>query len=770
MYVVTFYSFKGGVGRTQALVNTAAFLALRGQRVLVVDFDLEAPGLWEFEGLRLRDVRPGLLDFINSYRMTGGVVPEIQNFVSTAEMDGPAEMPMLQVDVMLAGDRGSYGKLYESTDFQKLYSQQDGWELFEDMRAQWAAYGYDYVLIDSRTGYGEVSGICTLQMADCVAFVSALSEASIRGVIAASRYISDRASLQDQVLIASRIPNQDDEQGEIAWRLEELESGTGLKPLTVHVIESLEILRSGVVTGLAPTSRAFREYLDISWKVSWRNFEDPSVLRVRSRQLSPLARIDGGEILEFRGVANRLQDDSPILLGDSWLRPPSLSVQRDGTELEIGDLEKVSGSDNALSRVLLDSISLELLSTAHRQMSRTNPDSLAEGLELVELRNPEKWVEQKQGLIELHQSPLARADSQQGVENGRPDTHFCVGHLRRSLDQISPSSVMRSLTCIHAFGHKPRVNRGKLLQAVIEAAMVPGLPNRCFSELASIAIALDPNALPKFISIARSNHEQIQDLIWGRSRPRRRVRPKQQHGFTLGAGNILLRSDPGCNAVLGAMNESETICQRNLGDILAAVRAMVFIHGAAETSAKLQCVQFPDSGHEFQLGVGRTQREFAYALKWISTITGRRLALTERTRADANRQLEYLKHNERWNFSNSPKLIGFSEDGPEVEGPDSMFEGALAIGVLALSGEVERVIRVGSQLLESWRSTRWIYPLITDLLLEGRVRGIEWWPMSLLTLRPIPINQLQQEVEYLVTCCRDGIEIQWNQPIDSIGG
>ena len=42
--IVTFYSWKGGVGRTMALANTAVQLARKGNRVLVVDWDLEAPG------------------------------------------------------------------------------------------------------------------------------------------------------------------------------------------------------------------------------------------------------------------------------------------------------------------------------------------------------------------------------------------------------------------------------------------------------------------------------------------------------------------------------------------------------------------------------------------------------------------------------------------------------------------------------------------------------------------------------------------------------
>src|SRR5205823_883844 len=43
--IVTFYSYKGGVGRTVALANIGVLLARRGKRVLLVDCDLEAPGL-----------------------------------------------------------------------------------------------------------------------------------------------------------------------------------------------------------------------------------------------------------------------------------------------------------------------------------------------------------------------------------------------------------------------------------------------------------------------------------------------------------------------------------------------------------------------------------------------------------------------------------------------------------------------------------------------------------------------------------------------------
>lgn len=43
--ITTFYSFKGGVGRTMALYNVAARLTALRRKVLMVDVDLEAPGL-----------------------------------------------------------------------------------------------------------------------------------------------------------------------------------------------------------------------------------------------------------------------------------------------------------------------------------------------------------------------------------------------------------------------------------------------------------------------------------------------------------------------------------------------------------------------------------------------------------------------------------------------------------------------------------------------------------------------------------------------------
>lgn len=61
---VVFYSVKGGVGRSTALAATAWALAERGERVLVVDLDLESPGL--SSAVLAADRRPnfGLVDWL----------------------------------------------------------------------------------------------------------------------------------------------------------------------------------------------------------------------------------------------------------------------------------------------------------------------------------------------------------------------------------------------------------------------------------------------------------------------------------------------------------------------------------------------------------------------------------------------------------------------------------------------------------------------------------------------------------------------------------
>src|ERR1700753_3771659 len=72
--IVTFYSYKGGTGRPMALANTAWILASNGKKVLVVDWDLDSPGLHKFFHPFLDSATiggaPGVIELINDYAWT----------------------------------------------------------------------------------------------------------------------------------------------------------------------------------------------------------------------------------------------------------------------------------------------------------------------------------------------------------------------------------------------------------------------------------------------------------------------------------------------------------------------------------------------------------------------------------------------------------------------------------------------------------------------------------------------------------------------------
>jgi MinD-like ATPase involved in chromosome partitioning or flagellar assembly len=66
--IVSFYSYKGGVGRSLSLANVAAVLAQRGKRVVCIDFDLEAGGLHTIFGVDATQVPCTVLDLLTAIR------------------------------------------------------------------------------------------------------------------------------------------------------------------------------------------------------------------------------------------------------------------------------------------------------------------------------------------------------------------------------------------------------------------------------------------------------------------------------------------------------------------------------------------------------------------------------------------------------------------------------------------------------------------------------------------------------------------------------
>ena len=203
--VFTFYSYKGGTGRSLAMANIAWILACNGKRVLMIDWDLEAPGLHRYFRPFLIDDElsssEGLLDLVDRY--ASRVVAPTEAGAQSPSQDWYLEYAdytdyLLSInfrnfphggrlDLLPAGRQGeSYAVKVNSFNWQNLYDRLAGGGFFEAVKAR-AVREYDYVLIDSRTGVSDTAGICSVQMPDTLVVCFTYNNQSIMGASSVAR-------------------------------------------------------------------------------------------------------------------------------------------------------------------------------------------------------------------------------------------------------------------------------------------------------------------------------------------------------------------------------------------------------------------------------------------------------------------------------------------------------------------------------------------------------------------------------------------------------
>ncbi len=212
--ITTFYSFKGGVGRSMALANLAFLTAFHGKRVLVMDWDLEAPGLvYYFRGLfsgsnfPALTSAPGILDMLGQWQSgihqaeSEADVSALQQGFTDGSVFQQCARPLLDstmqskffantacLDIISAGapsissmDNLPYEAALAQFSWADFFEKHAGGFVLEAMR-NWAKAHYDIILIDSRTGLADIAGICTMQLPDVVALCLVLNQQNIDGI------------------------------------------------------------------------------------------------------------------------------------------------------------------------------------------------------------------------------------------------------------------------------------------------------------------------------------------------------------------------------------------------------------------------------------------------------------------------------------------------------------------------------------------------------------------------------------------------------------
>ena len=221
--VITFYSYKGGTGRTMALANVACLLAerqaeKRSKAVLVIDWDLEAPGLHRYFRDRFKlgfsahlstedaiEQKPGLIDIAyelqtelsaqdelsgtalgkkpDHEKLAQAVIDKVKPEEYAIETRIPS-LYMIKAGRFDRKDPEAYPRRVNSFRWEALYRQSP---MLIRLLVEQFAKKYEYILIDSRTGVTDVSGICTMLMAEKLVVVFTPNLQSLLGGLQQTR-------------------------------------------------------------------------------------------------------------------------------------------------------------------------------------------------------------------------------------------------------------------------------------------------------------------------------------------------------------------------------------------------------------------------------------------------------------------------------------------------------------------------------------------------------------------------------------------------------
>ncbi len=229
--VTTFYSYKGGTGRSMLLANVGWALASAGRRVLMVDWDLEAPGLHRYFAPFLIDPdltdTDGLIDLVIDYA-SAAVEPrpdrgtdwyreyaDIRKYAVSVDWQFPDGGSLTLVP---AGRQGpTYATRTNTFNWQHFYENLGGYGFMDAVRENMSS-GFSEVLIDSRTGVSDTSGISTVQMPDQLVACFTLNNQSIEGAAAVARSVlSQRADGFKVFPVPMRLDNSEAERLRERW-------------------------------------------------------------------------------------------------------------------------------------------------------------------------------------------------------------------------------------------------------------------------------------------------------------------------------------------------------------------------------------------------------------------------------------------------------------------------------------------------------------------------------------------------------------------------
>jgi hypothetical protein len=173
-FVTTFYSYKGGVGRTTLAANVAVALASRG-KTLLWDLDIEAPGLEHIPALKThKPVKRGWFGALVEWQKAKCPAKLTKSLLKPwdAALGAVQKQPRL---FLLPAAPDAKVQLRDSIeiDWAAHFERElgKGPALLDALLAHWGGEGFEFVVIDAPDGVSDLGALLTALVPDVTVLV-----------------------------------------------------------------------------------------------------------------------------------------------------------------------------------------------------------------------------------------------------------------------------------------------------------------------------------------------------------------------------------------------------------------------------------------------------------------------------------------------------------------------------------------------------------------------------------------------------------------------